>query len=56
MGTDTFCNEDTIELAPQEKKVIASCHVFDVIKFITWAKNTQFGPWAPKAQTNDENV
>ena len=56
MGTDTFYNEDTIELAPQEKKVIASCHVFDVIKFITWAKNTQFGPWAPKAWTNDENV
>ena len=49
MGTDTFYNEDTIELAPQEKKVIASCHIFDVIKFTAWAKNTQFGPWAPKA-------
>ena len=55
MGTDTFYNEDTIELGPQEKKVIASCHVFDVIKFITWAKNTQFGPWK-NVQTNDENV
>ena len=56
MGTDTFCKEDTVELGPQEKKVIASCHIFDVIKFITWAKKTQFGPWAAKAQTNDENV
>ena len=55
MGTDTFYNEGTIELGPQEKKVIASCHVFDVIKFITWAKNTQFGPWK-NVQTNDENV
>ena len=56
MGTDTFYNDGTVELGPQEKKAIASCHIFDVIKFITWAKNTQFGPWAPKAQTNDENV
>ena len=56
MGTDTFYNDGTVELGPQEKKVIASCHVFDVIKFITWAKTNQFGPWASKAQTNDENV
>lgn len=56
MGTDTFCNEGTVELGPQEKKAIASCHVFDVIKFITWAKDTQFGPWAANAQTNVENV
>ena len=56
MGTDTFYNEGTVELGPQEKKAIASCHIFDVIKFTAWAKNTQFGPWAPKAQTNDENV
>ena len=56
MGTDTFYNDGTVELGPQEKKAIASCHIFDVIKFTAWAKNTQFGPWAPKAQTNDENV
>ena len=56
MGTDTFCIDGTVELGPQEKKAIASCHIFDVIKFTAWAKNTQFGPWAPKAQTNDENV
>ena len=56
MGTDTFDNDGTVELGPQEKKAIASCHIFDVIKFTAWAKNTQFGPWAPKAQTNDENV
>ena len=56
MGTDTFYNDGTVELKPQEKKAIASCHIFDVIKFTSWAKNTQFGPWAPKAQTNDENV
>ena len=52
MGTDTFYNDGTVELGPQEKKAIASCHIFDVIKFTAWAKNTQFGPWAPKAQTN----
>ena len=52
MGTDTFYNDGTVELSPQEKKVIASCHIFDIIKFTSWAKNTQFGPWAPKAQTN----
>lgn len=56
MGTDTFCYEGTVELGPQEKKAIASCHVFDVIKFITWAKETQFGPWAANAQANVENV
>ena len=56
MGTDTFYIDGTVELGPQEKKAIASCHIFDVIKFTAWAKNTQFGPWAPKAQTNDENV
>ena len=55
MGTDTFYNDGTVELGPQEKKAIASCHIFDVIKFTAWAKNTQFGPWAPKVQTN-ENV
>ena len=55
MGTDTFYNDGTVELGPQEKKVIASCHVFDVIKFTAWAKNTQFGPWK-NVQTNDENV
>ena len=49
MGTDTFYNDGTVELGPQEKKAIASCHIFDVIKFTAWAKNTQFGPWAPKA-------
>ena len=56
MGTDTFYIDGTVELGPQEKKAIASCHIFDVIKFTAWAKNTQFGPWAPKAQTTDENV
>ena len=54
MGTDTFCNEGTVELGPQEKKVIASCHIFDIIKFTAWAKNNQKGPWAPN--TNEENV
>ena len=49
MGTDTFYIDGTVELKPQEKKAIASCHIFDVIKFTAWAKNTQFGPWAPKA-------
>lgn len=56
MGTDTFYNDGTVELGPQEKKAIASCHIFDVIKFTAWAKNTQFGPWAANAQTNVENV
>ena len=56
MGTDTFYNDGTVELGPQEKKAIASCHIFDVIKFTAWAKNTQFGPWAPKPNTNNENV
>ena len=54
MGTDTFYNEGTVELGPQEKKAIASCHIFDIIKFTAWAKNNQKGPWA--ANTNDENV
>ena len=45
MGTDTFYNDGTVKLGPQEKKAIASCHIFDVIKFTAWAKNTQFGPW-----------
>ena len=54
MGTDTFYNEGTVELGPQEKKLIASCHIFDVIKFTSWAKNNHKGPWA--ANTNDENV
>jgi hypothetical protein len=39
MGTDTFYNEGTVELGPKEKKAIASCHVFDIIKFTAWAKN-----------------
>jgi len=46
MGTDTFYNEGTVDLGPKEKKTIASCHVFDVIKFTAWAKNNSFGPWA----------
>ena len=54
MGTDTFYNEGTVELGPQEKKAIASCHIFDIIKFTAWAKNNRKGPWAPN--TNDENV
>ena len=54
MGTDTFYNEGTVELGPQEKKAIASCHIFDIIKFTAWAKNTRKGPWAPN--TNDETV
>lgn len=54
MGTDTFYNEGTVELGPREKKVIASCHIFDVIKFTSWAKTNHKGPWA--ANTNDENV
>ena len=54
MGTDTFYNEGTVELGPQEKKAIASCHIFDIIKFTAWAKNNRKGPWAPN--TNDETV
>lgn len=54
MGTDTFYNEGTVELGPQEKKAIASCHIFDIIKFTAWAKNNHKGPWA--ANTNDENL
>ena len=46
MGTDTFYNEGTITLAPKEKKAIASCHIFDIIKFTAWAKNNNQGPWA----------
>ena len=49
MGTDTFYNEGTVELGPQEKKVIASCHIFDIIKFTAWAKNNRKGPWAANA-------
>lgn len=45
MGTDTFYNEGTVELAPKEKKIIASCHVFDIIKFTAWAKTNGYGPW-----------
>jgi hypothetical protein len=46
MGTDTFYNEGTVTLAPKEKKAIASCHIFDIIKFTAWAKNNNQGPWA----------
>ena len=55
MGTDTFYIDGTVELKPQEKKAIASCHIFDVIKFTAWAKNNHEGPWK-NVQTNDENV
>lgn len=32
--------------ATQHIKVVAQCKLMDVIKFVTWAKKTSFGPWA----------
>ena len=32
--------------ATQHIKVVAQCKLIDVIKFVAWAKNNNFGPWA----------
>lgn len=32
--------------ANQHIKVVAQCKLIDVIKFVAWAKNNNFGPWA----------
>ena len=46
MGTDTFYNEGTLDMPAKSKVAIASCHIFDIIKFTAWAKNNNQGPWA----------
>ena len=32
--------------ATQHIQVVAQCKLYDVIKFVAWAKSTGFGPWA----------
>lgn len=45
MGTDTFYNEGTLNMDAKSKVAIASCHIFDIIKFTAWAKTNGYGPW-----------
>lgn len=45
MSTDTFYNEGTLEMGAKSKVAIASCHIFDIIKFTAWAKTNGYGPW-----------
>lgn len=46
MSTDTFYNDESVHYEAKEKKIVASAHLYDIIKFTAWAKTTQFGPWA----------
>lgn len=46
MGTDTFYDETSHHYEAKERKIVASAHLYDIIKFTAWAKTTQFGPWA----------
>jgi hypothetical protein len=32
-------------IAPGQDQEVGSCNVLDLIKFVNWAKATQFGPW-----------
>lgn len=45
MSTDTFYNEGTLNMGAKSKVAIASCHIFDIIKFTAWAKTNGYGPW-----------
>jgi hypothetical protein len=36
----------TEQEANQHIQVVAQCKLIDVIKFVAWAKNNNFGPWA----------
>ena len=53
MSTDTFYNEGILNMDAKSKVAIASCHIFDIIKFTAWAKNNHYGPWDPTQQENN---
>ena len=53
MASDTFYNEGTLNMDAKSKVAIASCHLFDIIKFTAWAKNKGYGPWDPTQQENN---
>ena len=38
-------NEGTLNMGAKSKVAIASCHLFDIIKFTAWAKTSGYGPW-----------
>ena len=54
MASDTFYNEGTLNMGAKSKVAIASCHIFDIIKFTAWAKTNSYGPWAANTENTGE--
>ena len=44
--TNHTYNSQGQTFTPGASAVIGSCNVFDIVKFVNWAKATQFGPWS----------
>ena len=50
--THTYKSQSVI-IDPYYHGEIGSCSVLDIIKFVEWAKATQFGPWATNIVADD---
>jgi hypothetical protein len=45
-NTNHTYKSQSITIHPYNNCEIGSCNVLDIIKFVNWAKATQFGPWS----------
>lgn len=42
------------DMAVGESKVVAQCSMYDIIKFVVWAKNNNFGPWETQSSPGQQ--
>lgn len=48
--TNHTYNTQQVTLNPGADTIIGSCSVLDIVKFVNWAKATQFGPWGTSVE------
>ena len=51
--TNHTYKSQSITIYPNNDWEIGSCNVLDIIKFVNWAKATQFGPWGTSIAAAD---